>query len=266
VFCSFLGIECLSSKQKRFYVGALGIFALCNLVIFTPWDKDNIKTFYLWVFFASGVVAKLLIQLFNARWPVFVESKPPNPSILRSMGLNPPQPKQKQKQQVRTLFFFPKVLATVLFIGLVMTGVFGVYREANHNYSFQDEEDYKIGSWIRENTDHDAVFVISDHHINPAAVFAGRTSFIGYTGWASSHGYPWYERHLERNKIFHNNTPPNEITNIIMKHKISYVLFDPRARSEFKIQPQKHPYWSKLPLVYHSERYQLYDVRPASAK
>eukprot|EP01102_Stenamoeba_stenopodia_P012415 TRINITY_DN3923_c0_g1_i1.p1 TRINITY_DN3923_c0_g1~~TRINITY_DN3923_c0_g1_i1.p1 ORF type:complete len:718 (+),score=141.18 TRINITY_DN3923_c0_g1_i1:118-2271(+) len=249
VFLSFMGVEFLKANQMRFYIASIGVFFLCNLCIFTPWDKDNIKTFYLWVFVASGVVAKVLVKLASAE----VTTKDPKVLV----------PKAKQQQlgnKKRTIAF--SILAIIIYLSLIFTGVCGVYREANHNYPFVDEEDYEVAYWVRDNTPSDAYFVISDHHINPVTTLGGKTSLIGFTGWASSHGYPWYPRHLDRNKIYMPSTSSEELTALIKKLDVSYVVFDPRARNEFHSSPETHPFWlEKATRVFKSSRYTIYDVR-----
>ena len=50
----------LTTVQRRFQFGMFAVFLMSNIVIFQPWELDNTKVFYVWLFGASGACAATL--------------------------------------------------------------------------------------------------------------------------------------------------------------------------------------------------------------
>jgi hypothetical protein len=50
----------LKPAQTHFHIGLFAVFFISNIIVFQPWEVDNTKLFYIWVFGASGHIGVLL--------------------------------------------------------------------------------------------------------------------------------------------------------------------------------------------------------------
>eukprot|EP01100_Stratorugosa_tubuloviscum_P000245 TRINITY_DN104_c4_g1_i1.p1 TRINITY_DN104_c4_g1~~TRINITY_DN104_c4_g1_i1.p1 ORF type:complete len:725 (+),score=270.14 TRINITY_DN104_c4_g1_i1:48-2222(+) len=229
----FLGIfafESLTWSQRKIYICFWAIFIVCNRVIFTPWEKDNIKVFYLWIFGLTGAISLLLGRILF------------------------------QLIQLKSIRITAIIFIISLYSALMLSGGLSSVAESMPGSTFIDEADVLAAEFVNQNTEHDAVFLISDAHINAVSTVGGKTSFLGYAGWVSSHGYPWSERYWTRNTIM-SGRDIRETIKKIKQTNISYVALDPRSLREFNIDVDTHPVWSKMKKIY-DRKHAIFDVRP----
>jgi hypothetical protein len=56
----------LKPAQTHFHIGLFAVFVVSNIIVFQPWEVDNTKLFYIWVFGASGHIGVLLERWWHA--------------------------------------------------------------------------------------------------------------------------------------------------------------------------------------------------------
>jgi hypothetical protein len=143
----------------------LALFALANLVVFQPWEWDNIKLLAFAALFAQLLAALALAEL----W-----------------GKN----------------IFGKVVALALLLFCTLSGLLTVYWESQTSWMLYSNEDVKFAEAVKENTPPEAVFLIAPVHNHPVTNLAGRKAVLGYEGWLWSHGINYWERQGELNAMF----------------------------------------------------------------
>jgi len=87
----------------------------------------------------------------------------------------------------------PKWLAVPLFFIFVVSSIFTsilnlAWGYLNTNVAYSESE-YRVGLWIRENTQNKSVFIEMPTIHSPVADIGGRLRVISYITWPYSHGY-----------------------------------------------------------------------------
>ncbi|OHT04105.1 hypothetical protein TRFO_06404 [Tritrichomonas foetus] len=154
------GLVMLNKTQWKIYLSSLGVWAITQIVLYQPWELDNMKLIYnVWVPFACPIVAMYFMKLFKRKW-----SAP--------LGL--------------ILLFFT-----------IIASMCHTIQACKHLSKIMNDEDFNYGLWLAENTDVDAIFASSTWHANPVGTVAGRQIFCGYGGWIISHGLEYGNRNAE---------------------------------------------------------------------
>lgn len=176
----------LKKSKKVFLLPAIVLFFLANLVIFQPWDWDNIKIFIIcfWFFSIAGAVA--LKQLLNH-------------------GL------------------IGKFLVFSLTIGIASYFPLAYRFETRNSYRLYSREDIKLAEWIRKNTPHEAVFLTDTNHNQLISTLAGRQTFLGYPGYLWVHGIDYKEREKLSDIIFKGE---GDLNQQFLRYNLSYLVFD----------------------------------------
>eukprot|EP01103_Thecamoeba_quadrilineata_P002638 TRINITY_DN12557_c0_g1_i1.p1 TRINITY_DN12557_c0_g1~~TRINITY_DN12557_c0_g1_i1.p1 ORF type:complete len:278 (+),score=50.01 TRINITY_DN12557_c0_g1_i1:19-852(+) len=265
VFLSIWGLASLKVSQIKFSLGFYFIFLISNYVIFQPWDKDNTKLFYLWVFVAAAVIANLLKDFVFLNYRQNAAS--PSPSLPHSLANGSSKNedvtgkihkiKRREPTDHGDLLFSRMMICAILVVLLTFTGILGTMREVKPDYwEITNQDDHNVAEFFKEKTDPiTTVVVTSDKHQQPCSSLAGRTKLLGYSAWCQSHGYAnTGQRHSDRMTLLRGQNAQH----IIRQYNITHVLIDQRARSEGDMN-----FWnghSDL-RVYDTPAYQVYDVR-----
>ena len=203
----------LSNVQWRFQVGMFTVFLMANVVIFQPWELDNTKVFYVWMFGAAGCVGQMIRRLYRAA------------EYLSST------------HRLGAVSFLMRAVAIISFAGLIFTGGLCMLKET---YSFDpmfDMVDVEQAKWINENTPMDARFVTSTHgtHFRPASALGGRSLLTSYVGWVSNHGMPgWIQRNEDQNHLQEGRNK-HLAWNNILKHNMTHMVFQAAETSRWDI-------------------------------
>lgn len=148
----------------RFFLPALIIFFLANLVVFQPWDWDNIKLFS-WVFLFFSIPAGYgLARLFS--------SSPP----IRLIGL-------------------------ICLISLTLSGTLSLIHIAKGEFTIYDDADIELATWVKANTKPTDTFLIDPWPNHPIPGLSGRSVYLGYPGHLWVHGISYGEREGQVKKI-----------------------------------------------------------------
>ena len=146
-------------------LGALIIFAACNLVVFQSWNWDNTKLLVYWY-----LVIALLIGALAANWWRRV---------------------------------WPRVAAIVLVTPVLLTGALVVLRllpwtppqdSITGPYSIANTQELQLASTIDRVTPKGSVFLTFGRPNDPVLTVAGRIGVMGYGGWLWSYGISFEDR------------------------------------------------------------------------
>ena len=169
------GLVNLNKKQMKIYGISYIIWGITNVILYQPWEIDNLKIIYnVWVPFATAVVSIYYITLL------------------------------KHKKTIP--------LAVIMIIITIMAALEFNIRTLKRKARLFTEGDLELGLWVAENTNTDSIFVVPRWHANTIETIAGRQVYFGFGGWVFSHGLEYRERKAE-NKIMLQN--PNAKTNFI---------------------------------------------------
>lgn len=189
----------MSTAQRTMQCALFVVFCVANVVIFQPWEVDNTKVFYVWMFGASGAVAATLCKPFAA-----------------STG-------------TKNRNWLLKAAAVAVGASLMLSGTLCVIGETLSFSMMYDTADVESAEWIKANTPPDAVIATTSAgtHMRPVSrwvcghgpgvpcvvftrcsccccrrarqesALAGRQVVVGYPGWMDSHGMPWHKRNTD---------------------------------------------------------------------
>jgi hypothetical protein len=219
-------------------LGALIIFAACNLVVFQSWNWDNTKLLVYWY-----LVIALLIGALAASWWRRV---------------------------------WPRVAAIVLVAPVLMTGALVVLRLLPWTpaqdaiigpYTIANTQELQLASTIDRLTPKGAVFLTFGRPNDPVLAVAGRIGVMGYGGWLWSYGISFETRYSDVQTMY-TGCAADEATcpvfGLLRKYGISYVEIDDRLSDPGAIDSQEGIHWwadQGLPVVGRTDHITIYDVR-----
>ena len=222
-------------------LGALIIFAACNLVVFQSWNWDNTKLLVYWY-----LVIALLIGALAAHWWRRI---------------------------------WPRVAAIVLVTPVVLTGTLVVLRllpwtpagdAITGPYTIANTQEVQLASTIDRVTPPGSVFLTFGRPNDPVLAVAGRIGVMGYGGWLWSYGINFETRYTDVQTMYTGCTADEAtcpVFSLLHKYGISYVEIDDRLGDPGAIDPQAGiTWWSQqgLPVVGRTDHITIYDVRGRS--
>jgi hypothetical protein len=173
-------------KLKTFYLAFIGLFLVANIVVFQPYDWDNMKLMLLWFLVSCVLAGSLLADL----W--------------RESRAGP-------------------LLASTLAGTLLLTGMMSVYRELHVSWLMFSSEDVALAEFVKNHTSKDAIFLTSDKHNQPIACLAGRRIIMGYRGWLWTHGIDYEARQRD---VFDIYRGAKNALELMRQHRVQYVLIE----------------------------------------
>jgi len=203
---------------KKVFLAVLPLFALGNLVRFSPEIAANHKFFNLFL---------IVGNMFTA-WAVFLCWK------RHTLG---------------------KLLAIVLVFFLTLSGVIDFFPIKNDTASsLADAPNDPDIAWIKENTPPDAVFLNTSYLYHPASL-AGRKIFLGWPYFSWSLGYDTRERDQTMREFF-SGRDLDQTCRFLKQNRLDYLAVgNPRSEPDFEIN---HPFFREnFKSVYESQRRHL---------
>jgi hypothetical protein len=172
---SLVGFALLVRRRKQvgwrlgFFVGALALFLIANLVRFQPIPWDNSKLF-LWVYLAlCGLMANLMAHLWERK----------------------------------TLAGRIEVVA--LAVCLMTTGMLdliSLQRVDRNQAQLLSPRDLHMGDYVRAHTTPDSIFLTNTDIGHWVMVWGARPIYLGFTGWMPNFGFMQDYREQELKTIF----------------------------------------------------------------
>lgn len=145
------GLVLLDKNRIKMYGPSLIVFFLTNVILYQPWECDNLKLHYdIWIPFALPLVSLYFLTLL--------------------------------KNPLSILIAIPLLGASAL------SAAHLTRRALSWKSQIYDDRDYNFGLWLAENTPMKSRFATSQWHAHPCGTVAGRQLWAGYGGWIGSHG------------------------------------------------------------------------------
>jgi hypothetical protein len=209
-------------------LGGLAVWILGNWVIFQPWDRDNCKLFYIWVFIASSFAGMVVAAPFEYLFSSFGVVGPGSTRldvVFSVLFLG--------KQNMIISFSkktFGLVVLCICLCSMIIgtfTGFLMIIREFKMYNVMIDVDQLEITRKLAEKVSPKAVIMYRDNHLlAPAA--AGRSALLSYQGWMSSHGYDFGERSSDRDYVLANILQQHdinrEVMNRLLRWGVKYII------------------------------------------
>ncbi|OGD85578.1 hypothetical protein A2164_04145 [Candidatus Curtissbacteria bacterium RBG_13_35_7] len=159
-----LGFWFIKRDWKIYFVPAFVIFIIANLIIFQPWDWDNIKLIS-WSFLFFTILIGYLLAKFMQKG----------------------------------MFVFS--LVCVLVMTSIASGSLSLLLQLKNDYIIYDKSDIELADWAKKNSKIDEVFLIEPLPTHPVPGLSGRLVYLGYPGHLWVHGIDYGGREQQVNQI-----------------------------------------------------------------
>ena len=184
--------------RRAMAMGSIIIFVVSSVAVFQPNFYDNNKLLYVWYMITCAIVAEYMCDLYH---------------------------KLKDIQGRR-------VIAAVVLIASVLSGVLTIAREWVSDYQLLGAEEVAAAEYISENIEADAVFMAYPNHNNAVAVLTGRRITVGAGTFLYFHGVDYQERQAKVEAMFEDGeTFAREFESL----DIDYIYIGPYERSNYDI-------------------------------
>lgn len=187
-----------SERLRKEYLPWALLFVIGNVVVFQPYDYDNIKLFFFWYAFTCILIAGFLMSVWNKS----------------------------------TAY---KTFVLIAVVMLTLSGTLSVVREATLSRRLYDTEEIALGTWTAHNTPRDAIFLTSAQPNHFVSSLAGRNIVMGYRGWLWSHGFNYSQRQADVQLMYlggpHSLEP-------LQKYNVTYAVIGPSESTEFRANKQ----------------------------
>src|SRR3990172_8000446 len=220
----FVRANSRSPLQLGFYsLPFLILFLLPNLVLFSPWNWDNIKILIYWFLGVTPIAACTMTYLYENK---------------------------RYKITSRIGFF-------IIMVFLTISGAIDIFKYAiapvNGSKEFSVEE-IELAKRISIETPADAVFLNAPVH-NHLVFLSGRKAFMGYPGHIRSHGYKGGQ--MRENDIKRMLRGKPDAFQLIDKYKPDYVIVGPHER---RIGVNKKYFDNNYSCIITTKYYNVYDL------
>jgi len=214
----------ISPLTRNIAIASLILFILPNIFRFAPWPYDNLKIMTYWYFIGAFLVAGSLVSIYQKK-------------------------------------YFGKIVAILLFLSLIVSGVTEVTRVFNiqkTRLNLWSKDDINLANAIIEKTPPRSVILAAAIHDHPVTALAGRKIVIGFPGNAWSWGLSdWAQREADVRTMLRGGP---DSPYLFQKYNIAYVLISPRERY-FDPQLNEEYFAQNYTFVAGGTNYKLYQIR-----
>ena len=150
----------------------------------------------------------------------------------------------------------PKVIALLLFIGIIYSGAYDATSWLNfekNKLMLWNRSDIESAEFIKTNTARDSVFLTNDNHNHWLVDLAGRKIVLGFRGWLWSWGINYHDREADVRAIYTGNS------DLLKKYSIDYVLIGEGEKSNFGAN-EKY-FVERYPVLLDSGSQKIFDVK-----
>lgn len=184
----------LPKKIVKNFIPFAVIFVITNIIIFQPWDYDNVKIMFYFVLGMAILIGYLFAKLWTSK------------------------------------FYFTKIATLILIFFTVASGILSVLYESFSIHQIYDQKGIEVAQEIRNLTKPNDIILTSDQHNHPVTSFSGRFVVMGYRGWLWTWGYDYRERERDVLDIYQGSSNTKELIN---KYNISLIVVGPSEKSQF---------------------------------
>lgn len=215
---------CLCARKRGYLdivLGMTAIYVVAETILFQPNEYDNNKLFYIWFMFAMILAADYGSMMMQ-----------------RLAGLP------------------GRALLCGLFLwASLFSGALSLAREAVSGYQLFSANAVAAGGWIRENTDHDDVFLTGQQHINPVCSLAGRQIICGSDLYVFFHGLNYSRQSADCQRFYE---VPAENADVLEAYGVHYIYVSDYERAEFDVDVDALD--ERYELVYENDDVRIYDT------
>ena len=215
---------CLCARKRGYLdivLGMTAVYVVAETILFQPNEYDNNKLFYIWFMFAMIFAADYGSMLMQ-----------------RLAGL-------PGRALLCGLFLWASLFSGALSLG----------REAVSGYQLFSANAVAAGDWIRENTDHDDVFLTGQQHINPVCSLAGRQIICGSDLYVFFHGLDYNQQSADCRRFYED---PRANADVLMTYDVHYIYVSDYERAEFDVDLDALD--ADYELVYENDDVRIYDT------
>ncbi len=246
-------------EHKLFYGGTLLIWLICEFIVFQPNTYDNNKLLFVWFAFTCGIVAELIIKL----WDRLTKKELPE----NAKAGEAPQKRPLSTRIACGLAF------TVLIGSMMLSGVMTLHREyvsgdhfgkmpngefgyTENGYEVVSAELCEAAEWVKANTEPDATFLTATNHNNAIAMLTGRNIICGSESFVYYHGLDYRDRFNSVRKMY--EAPAENFYKYAELYGVDYVLISSWETGDYSID---FPFFRALEPVFKSGQTTIYKVR-----
>ena len=215
---------CLCARKRGYLdivLGMTAVYVVAETILFQPNEYDNNKLFYIWFMFAMILAADYGSMLMQ-----------------RLAGL-------PGRALLCGLFLWASLFSGALSLG----------REAVSGYQLFSANAVAAGDWIRENTDHDDVFLTGQQHINPVCSLAGRQIICGSDLYVFFHGLDYNQQSADCRRFYED---PRANADVLTTYDVHYIYVSDYERAEFDVDLDALD--ADYELVYENDDVRIYDT------
>ena len=219
------------------FLGAMLVFAACNVVVFQSWDWDNTKLLVYWYLVVGLVVGSLLTAAWRHRWRAALAAALP---------------------------------VTMLLTGVVVMLRFGPWTPAADSvsgpFTIADSQERALAATVAATAPAQAVFLTFGTPNDAMLTVAGRSSVMGYYGWLWSYGTVFGTRVDDVKTMYEgcDGRSTCDVYTLLRRYDVSYVEIDDRVDSPGAVTTNVGFTWwarQRLPVVGRTDHVVVYDVR-----
>ena len=215
---------CLCARKRGYLdivLGMTAVYVVAETILFQPNEYDNNKLFYIWFMFAMILAADYGSMLMQ-----------------RLAGL-------PGRALLCGLFLWASLFSGALSLG----------REAVSGYQLFSANAVAAGDWIRENTDHDDVFLTGQQHINPVCSLVGRQIICGSDLYVFFHGLDYNQQSADCRRFYED---PRANADVLTTYDVHYIYVSDYERAEFDVDLDALD--ADYELVYENDDVRIYDT------
>ena len=222
------------------FLGAMAIFALCNVVVFQSWDWDNTKLLVYWYLVVGLVAGALLTRWARKPWG--------------AAGMS-------------------ALVVTMLLTGAVVMLRFGPWTppadQVGGPYVIAASQERVLAAHIAASTPEHAVFLTFGRPNDPLLTDAGRTAVMGYYGWLWSYGTAFGTRYTDVQSMYAACASGQtcDVRGLLRRYDVSFVEIDDRTMDPGAVTQNVDLTWwaaQGFPVVGRTDHIVVYDVRGAA--
>ncbi|HEY3072073.1 MAG TPA: hypothetical protein VGJ46_04580 [Candidatus Limnocylindrales bacterium] len=225
---ALIGWRLLPPRPFRLLLAFMPLFAIVNVVVFQPWDRDNNKILVYWFLAVAILVAALVVQT----W--------------------------RRHRSATVRFLLAGAVATMV-AGPILENL--AQWEGQGRFQMLTTEQIQLDAQIRSKTDPHALFLSSAGHHDPLMMLAGRRLFMGYWGQLWVSGIPYQQRQAEVKDLlqFRSGTEAR-----LTQEKIDYVVISTIDVTDPDTLANLDAYEGRYPAIIKTTHYQVFAVSPGA--
>lgn len=177
----------LNKQIKSMTICGFILFTIMNLVLFSPYNWDNVK-FLFWIgLFFSLTIASLMAYIL----------------------------------QYKNLLF--RSIAVLVILTFFSSAFLSLYREINLKYVLFSKEAVDLANFVKQNTPQNSIFLTYKVHNSPVSNLAGRQILMGYPGSLWVHGINYQIVDKDVNDMFEGGKKAKQL---FIEYGVNYAVLE----------------------------------------